>query len=90
MEMYNLEQILRVAVSDSPDYSKNTIGFYIKTIKENNLTWEEIIKFFQKELIYKKSTGTSLVVQWLKPLAPNARSLNSIPGQGTRSHMLQL
>ena len=54
MEMYNLEEILRVAVSDSPDYSKNTTGFDIKTIKENNLTWEEIIKFLQKELIYKK------------------------------------
>ena len=54
MEMYNSEQNLRVAVSDSPDYHKNTIGFDIKTIKENNLPWEEIIKFSQKELIYKK------------------------------------
>ena len=52
--MYNSEQNLRVAVSDSPDYHKNTIGFDIKTIKENNLPWEEIIKFSQRELIYKK------------------------------------
>ena len=34
--------------------------------------------------------GTSLVVQWLRLHASNAESLGSIPGQGTRSHMLQL
>ena len=34
--------------------------------------------------------GASLVVQWLTFLTPNAGSLGSIPGQGTRSHMLQL
>ena len=34
--------------------------------------------------------GTSLVVQWLRLHAPNARGLGSIPGQGTRSRMLQL
>jgi len=33
--------------------------------------------------------GTSLVVQWLRLHAPNAGDLGSIPGQGTRSHMLQ-
>ena len=32
----------------------------------------------------------SLVVQWLRLCTPNAGGLNSIPGQGTRSHMLQL
>ena len=31
--------------------------------------------------------GTSLVVQWLRLHAPNARGMGSIPGQGTRSHM---
>ena len=36
------------------------------------------------------TTGTSLVVQWLRLHAPNAGGLGSIPGQGTRSHMLQL
>ena len=30
--------------------------------------------------------GTSLVVHWLRLLAPNARGLGSILGQGTRSH----
>ncbi|TEA33715.1 hypothetical protein DBR06_SOUSAS12810068, partial [Sousa chinensis] len=32
----------------------------------------------------------SLVVQWLRLLAPNAGGPGSIRGQGTRSHMLQL
>ena len=31
--------------------------------------------------------GTSLVVQWLRLHAPNAGSLGSIPGWGTRSRM---
>ena len=34
--------------------------------------------------------GPSLVVQWLKLCASNARGLGLIPGQGTRSHMQQL
>ncbi|TEA33540.1 hypothetical protein DBR06_SOUSAS3910096, partial [Sousa chinensis] len=33
--------------------------------------------------------GTSLVVQWLSLHVPNAGGPGSIPGQGTRSHMLQ-
>ena len=31
-----------------------------------------------------------LVVQWLRLGAPSAGGLRSIPGQGTRSHMLKL
>ena len=34
--------------------------------------------------------GTSLVVQWLKLHTPNAGGPGSIPGEETRSHMLQL
>ena len=34
--------------------------------------------------------GASLVVQQLRLRAPNAGSLGSIPGQGTRSQMLPL
>ena len=34
--------------------------------------------------------GISLVVQWLRLWAPNAGEPGSIPGQGTRPHMLQL
>ena len=34
--------------------------------------------------------GTTLVVQWLRLCAPSAGGPGSIPGQATRSHMLQL
>ena len=34
--------------------------------------------------------GASLVVKWLRRHAPNAGGLDLIPGQGTRSYMLQL
>ena len=34
--------------------------------------------------------GTSLVVQWLRLCVPNTGRLDSIPSQGTRSHMPQL
>ena len=32
---------------------------------------------------------TYMVVQWLRFYAPSAEGLGSIPGQGTRPHMLQ-
>ena len=35
------------------------------------------------------SLGTSLVVQWLRLHAPDARGSGLIPGQGTRPHMPQ-
>ena len=35
-------------------------------------------------------SGTSLVVQWLRLSAPNAEGLDSVPGQGARSHMPHL
>ena len=38
----------------------------------------------------RSSSWTSLVVQWLRPRAPNAGDLGSIPDQGARSHMPQL
>ena len=34
--------------------------------------------------------GTSLLVQWQRFHAPSAGGPGSIPGQGTRSHILQL
>ena len=34
--------------------------------------------------------GTSLLVQWLRLPSSHCRGPSSIPGQGTRSHMLQL
>ena len=33
---------------------------------------------------------TSLVAQWLRPCVPNAGGPSSIPGQGTRSYIIQL
>ena len=42
------------------------------------------------EMFYdKKWLGTSLVVQWLRLPLPMQGGLGSIPGQETRSHMLQ-
>lgn len=38
----------------------------------------------------KDKNETSLVVQWLRLTAPNAGGQDSIPGQGTRSHMPQV
>ena len=38
----------------------------------------------------QNNTATSLVVQWPRLCAPKAGGLGSVPGQGTRSHMLQL
>ena len=35
-------------------------------------------------------TRTSLLIQWLRLWASSAGGLGSIPGQGARSHMLQL
>ena len=34
--------------------------------------------------------GASLVLQWLRCQAPNAGGPGSIPGQGTKFHVLQL
>ena len=50
---------------------------------------------FEKTLIHglkkkKKLSGTSLLVQWLRLCSPNAEGPGSYPGQGTRSHILQL
>ena len=45
---------------------------------------------YQKLVLKDPTTGTSLVVQWLRLRAPNAGDLGSIPGQGTRSRMPQL
>ena len=58
-----------------------------------DLKKEEIINkvISNKENKQKKwDRGTSLKVQWLRLHVPNARGSGSIPGQGTRSHILQL
>ena len=45
---------------------------------------------FLSTLLKSYIIGTSLVVQWLSLRAPNVGGPGSIPGQGTRSRMLQL
>ena len=40
----------------------------------------------KKSQLQKLYSGTSLVVQWLRLHAPNARGPSLSPGQGTRSH----
>ena len=45
------------------------------------------LKIYQKKHRYSKKPITP---QWRKLPAPSAGGLGSIPGQGTRSHMLQL
>ena len=45
----------------------------------------------QENSVFKKiQLWTSLLAQWLRPCAPSAEGHSSIPGQGTRSSMLQL
>ena len=47
---------------------------------------ERVVLFYN----WKHKPRTSWVVRWLRLHTPNAGSLGSIPGQGTRSHMPQL
>ena len=51
---------------------------------------EESKRSSNEKLMIKAHSGTSLVVQWLRLCTPNAGGLSSIPGQGSRSHLLQL
>ena len=48
------------------------------------------LNFLPLSDLQNKMKGTSMVVQWLRLHTPNAEGPGSIPGQGTRSHMLQL
>ena len=46
--------------------------------------------FKEMEKYIFKNSGASLMVQWLRLCAPYAGDLGLFPGQGPRSHMLQL
>ena len=39
------------------------------------------------DLYNQKQVEISMVVQWVRLLAPNAGALGSVPGQGTKFHM---
>ena len=49
-----------------------------------------MMDIFDMDSLYDEFIGTSLVVHWLRLHAPNAGGLGSIPGQGSRSHMLKI
>ena len=52
---------------------------------------KKVSKFDERhKCTYSRSSGTSLVFQWLRHHTPNAGGPGSIPSQGTRSHMPQL
>ena len=57
----------------------------LKGLQHNSSHLTGIKKIFLKEL-----NGTSLVVQWQRLCTLNVAGLGSIPGWGTRPHMLQL
>ena len=58
------------------------LGFAISMLKRSKGTGEMNFK--------KYVSGTSLEVQWLRLCTPSAGGPGSIPGRGTRGHMLQL
>ena len=53
-------------------------------------TRSRVLRGTQERKFKMKAQETSLVVQWLGPRAPNEGCLGLIPGQGTKSHRLQL
>ena len=57
-----------------------------------SIPWTSFSYFSIKIQLRKKNSaeGTSLMVQWLRLLTPNAGSPGSVPGQGTRSRMPKL
>ena len=59
----------------------------VKWLAEHHTAWCTRTRFY---CLQNSSVGTSLVVQWLRLHAPNAADLSSIPGGGSRAHMLQL
>ena len=49
------------------------------------MSFAKSVHFYRAALL----SGTSPVVQWLSLHTSNAEGQGSVPGQGTRSHMLQ-
>ena len=63
------------------------ITWFVATWLQSTTTWSTSYLYV---LSIRTPVGTSLVVQWLRLLAPNAGGPGSTPGQGTSSHMPQL
>ena len=55
-----------------------------------SLNWNSLSSYIITNAIQETRTGTPLVIQWLRLHGPNAGGPDVIPGQGARSHMLQL
>ena len=75
--------------------SHSTSTGRLQTFKVSKLSWSIKTPWWcvGSQLHYSLQNqfqGTSLVVQWLRFQAPRAGGSGSIPGQGTRSHMLWL
>ena len=58
---------------------------YYPVIKKNNAVLYGLYRISSKDVVF-----IDLVVQWLRPCAPNAGSTGLISGQGTRSCVLKL
>ena len=74
-------------------WKNNLIPVYLShlNVKSAHSFWSPFDhKGLEVELLYLAITGNFVVVQWLRLRAPNARGPGSIPGQGTRSHMLKI
>ena len=66
---------------DSDDHSDGVQAF--------GRSWNHESEAILVELVpLEEETGASLVVQWLRLRSPDVGGPGSIPGQGTRSHML--
>ena len=51
---------------------------------------KQVTRAYNIVMSWRRTLGISLVDQWLRLHTPNAGNPGSIPGQGTRSHMLEL
>ena len=62
---------------------------FTSSATSNSQERETTCVHWQKNGKRRRAIGTSLVIQWWRLYIPNAGSPDSIPGQLTRSHMLQ-
>ena len=72
--MYKIQVTIYVSIGELVQFDRYVFFFF----------------FFYLNGDQKTLARTSLVVQWLRLLIPNAGGLGSIPYQETRSHKLQL
>ena len=71
-------------MTSSNPHNKMQAKYYLLSFK-----MKEVLKL-RAESWKVVRMGISLVVQWLRLCNPNAGNPGSIPGQGTRSHMVKL